>query len=63
MTIIFVIPWIIIAVILFYKRMRRLKIQKVKDFQQQQMLKFTDVGREIRRLMRGPNGETYSEPE
>ena len=63
MFVIFVVPWIIIAIVQIKRRMRRIHVQKQKENQQQQLLMITDYGRELRRAMRAPNGDLYSDPD
>ena len=61
--VIFLVPWVIIAVVQIRKRHRRVSIQKQKEFQAQQLLMVTTYGRELRYTMRGPGGELYADPD
>lgn len=57
----FLLPWIFLIVCQCKNRMKRSEMKAQKEFKQQQLLKISDYGREIRKLIKGPNGEDYAD--
>ena len=59
--ILFLIPWVILGIWIVRKRIKQNRIKMQKEMQQQQLLRVSEYGRQIRRAMRGPNGEEFTD--
>jgi len=57
--VLFILPWIFIAVCQIKKRIAAREVLKIKEDKQKQLLRISDYGREIRRQLHGPNGEDF----